>query len=264
MSRKQHTMVICAYGISTYLEECIQAVKNQTVFSEIYIYTSTPNDHIKGLAEKYHLPLYLGQRKSIGADWNQALSHCETDFATIVHQDDLYDKNFTEKVLESFVANPESTIVYTDYKELKVKEDKTELILSNQNLKIKRLMLKTLSLASGNKWWRNRVLSLGNPICCPAVTYNMKALKSFKFNEEMKTSLDWFAWYTISSDYHGKFSYVDQPLMLHRIHEESETSATISDNTRTKEDLYMYQLLWPKPIAQLLIKFYQKSQNSNN
>ena len=52
MSRKQHTMVICAYGISTYLEECIQAVKNQTVFSEIYIYTSTPNDHIKGLAEK--------------------------------------------------------------------------------------------------------------------------------------------------------------------------------------------------------------------
>ena len=51
--------------------------------------------------------------------------------------------------------------------------------------------------------------------------------------------------------------------MFHRIHEESETTATISNNTRTNEDLQMYQLLWPKVIANLLIKFYQKSQNSN-
>ena len=33
--------------------------------------------------------------------------------------------------------------------------------------------------------------------------------------------------------------------MCHRIHEESETSKTIADNTRSKEDLYMYQLFWP-------------------
>ena len=54
----------------------------------------------------------------------------------------------------------------------------------------------------------------------------------------MKVSLDWYAWYKIS-EYKGRFVYVSDKLMCHRIHEESETSKTIADNTRSKEDLYM-------------------------
>ena len=102
MSKKRHTIAICAYGESSYLEECILSVEKQTVSSDVYIYTSTPNDFIKSLAEKYHLPLHIGERKSIGAEWNQALSHCKTEYVTIVHQDDLYDETFTQKVRESF------------------------------------------------------------------------------------------------------------------------------------------------------------------
>ena len=263
MSKKRHTIAICAYGESSYLEECILSVEKQTVSSDVYIYTSTPNDFIKSLAEKYHLPLHIGERKSIGADWNQALSHCKTEYVTIVHQDDLYDETFTQKVMESFEKHPDSTIIYTDYHELKMTSGGSKDIASNQNLKIKRLMLNVLSVLPSSKWWRNRVLSMGNPICCPSVSYNLKRLKDFKFDEEMKTSLDWFAWYTISTQYKGSFTYIKESLMFHRIHEESETTATISNSTRTNEDLQMYQLLWPKFIANLLIKFYQKSQNSN-
>ena len=61
----------------------------------------------------------------------------------------------------------------------------------------------------------------------------------------MRVSLDWYAWYKIS-EYKGRFAYVSDKLMCHRIHGESETSKTIADNTRSKEDLYMYQLFWPK------------------
>lgn len=263
MSEKKHTIAICAYGESPYLEECILSIEKQTIPSEVYLYTSTPNNHIKSLAKKYQLPLYIGERKSIGADWNQALSHCNTDYVTIVHQDDLYDETFTEKVMVSFKKYPNSTIIYTDYHELKMTTSGAKDIASNQNLKIKRLMLNVLSVVPGSKLWRNRVLSFGNPICCPSVSYNLKKIEGFKFDEEMKTSLDWFAWYTISAQYRGRFTYIKEPLMFHRIHEESETTVTISNNTRTNEDLQMYQLLWPKVIANLLIKFYQKSQNSN-
>ncbi|QGX47171.1 glycosyltransferase [Streptococcus equinus] len=263
MNENKHTIAICAYGESSYLEECIRSVEQQTVSSDVYLYTSTPNDYIKSIAEKHHLPLYVGERKSIGADWNQALSHCKTTYATIVHQDDLYDETFTEKVMISFEKHPDSTITYTDYHELKMTAEGAKDIASNQNLKIKRLMLNVLSACPGSKWWRNRVLSFGNPICCPSVSYNMSKLSDFEFDEEMKTSLDWYAWYTISTQYKGRFSYIKEPLMFHRIHEESETTATISNNTRTNEDLQMYQLLWPKAIANFLIKFYQKSQNSN-
>ncbi|MGC4388341.1 glycosyltransferase family 2 protein, partial [Streptococcus suis] len=68
----------------------------------------------------------------------------------------------------------------------------------NTNLKIKRLMLGTLAVFPSWKWWRRRVLSLGNPISCPAVTYNLEKLSDFQFDPEMKVSIDWFAWAEIA------------------------------------------------------------------
>lgn len=60
------------------------------------------------------------------------------------------------------------------------------------------------------------------------------------------------------------FTFVKEKLMCHRIHEESETSATISDNVRSKEDLEMYKLFWPNVIiANALMFFYKDSQKSN-
>lgn len=42
-----HTFAICAYKESPYLEECIiHHLWNQTVKSEIFIATSTPNKYI--------------------------------------------------------------------------------------------------------------------------------------------------------------------------------------------------------------------------
>ena len=51
-----HTFAICAYKESPYLEECIKSLKNQTIKSNILIATSTPNDYIKGIADKYAIP----------------------------------------------------------------------------------------------------------------------------------------------------------------------------------------------------------------
>ena len=76
--------------------------------------------------------------------------------------------------------HPDSTIIYTDYHELKMTAEGAKDIASNQNLKIKRLMLNVLSACPGSKWWRNRVLSFGNPICCPSVSYNMSKLSDFQ------------------------------------------------------------------------------------
>jgi glycosyl transferase, probable teichoic acid biosynthesis protein len=51
--------------------------------------------------------------------------------------------------------------------------------------------------------------------------------------------------------------------MCHRIHEESETSKTISNNTRSKEDLETLEIFWPKWFAKILMKQYVKSQKTN-
>lgn len=257
--KKNHTFVICAYGDSSYLEECILSLKNQTVQSEIILYTSTPSQHIEAICEAHSIPCYVKQGGGIGIDWNNALSYTQTQFVTIAHQDDVYMERYAEEILSEFNRKPTHTIVYSDYAEYRDGQE----VPTNTNLTIKTLMLKTLNVFSSWRFWRNRILAFGNAICCPAVTYDRTKLSGFQFNTQMRTNLDWYAWYDISSHYKGSFGYVPHKLMYHRIHQDSETSNTIRENVRTKEDLEMYRLFWPDYIANILIRFYEKSQESN-
>lgn len=251
-----HTFVICAYGDSKYLEECIISLKNQTRASQIVLYTSTPSEYILDMCSQHNIPIYHSNGGSIGKDWNNALSFVKTKYVTIAHQDDVYEPTYLEKVIEKIDDN--TLIAFSDYYEYK----NGQKIYTNTNLKIKRILLNILSIFPSVKWWRNRVLSIGNPICCPAVTYNLTKLYGFQFNQNLKVSIDWYAWYCISK-YSGRFDYIPEMLMFHRIHQESETSNTIQDKTRSHEDLFMYSLFWPKFIAKFLMKFYEKSQESN-
>ena len=78
-----------------------------------------------------------------------------------------------------------------------------------------------------------------------------------------KADLDWQAWEKYSK-LKGAFCYIKKPIMGHRVHEESETSNVIGDGGgRTGEDYDMYRKFWPKWIADILIKFYAKGQDSN-
>lgn len=254
-----HTFIICAYGDSPFLEACIQSLQEQTISTSIQLYTSTPSKHIQQLCEQYAIPMHSSLGGGIGKDWNTALSFTSTPYVTIAHQDDTYQPTYAEEILTSFQKNPENLIVFSDYMEYR----NGQTIPRNTNLTIKRILLSGLSLFPQSKTWRHFILSFGNSICCPAVTYNMDKLKGFQFNEQMRTNLDWYAWYRINQ-YKGRFSYIPKPLMHHRIHQESETSQTIADNTRTKEDLIMFELFWPKPIAGLLNSLYIKGQDSNH
>lgn len=115
-----HTFVICAYGESSFLEECIQALMNQTVKSKILIATLTPNKLIKNMSEKYHLSVFVNDGvKGIAGDWNYACSICETPLVTIAHQDDIYEPWYLEQILKSVRNEEDILIVFTDYGEIR-------------------------------------------------------------------------------------------------------------------------------------------------
>lgn len=199
-----HTFVICAYGDSPYLEDCILSLKNQTTSSQLLLYTSTPSEYIATICQKHGLPLVTATGGGIGKDWNNALSFVETDYATIAHQDDLYQPEYTSQILAHMTD--QTTIAFSDYHELQ----DNAIRPANTNLKIKRLMLSTMKLFSGSAFWRGRILAFGNPISCPAVTYNLKRLKGFTFSETMRVSLDWYAWYQINQ-YKGRLPMWPSP-----------------------------------------------------
>lgn len=123
----KHTFVICGYKESKYLEECVQSLKNQTVKSKIIISTSTPNSYIENIAKKYNLELFINPvSKGIGPDWNYALSLAKTDFVTLAHQDDVYDKDYTKNVLEAIKKYDDTIMVFTNGKEIRNRKNCTK------------------------------------------------------------------------------------------------------------------------------------------
>jgi len=260
-TQQEHTFAICAYKESKYLEECIRSVKNQKVKSRIIMVSSTPNDYIRELADKYDIPLYIRDGKSdIARDWNFAYSHANTELVTITHQDDVYCENYLDDVLYQINKAKQPLIVFGDYGEIRDRK----IVTDNKLLIIKKCMLMPLRIKAlwTSRFVRRRILSLGSAICCPSVTFVKKNLPEIVFETGYLSDLDWQAWEKISR-LKGSFVYCNSVIMLHRIHQESATTQIIADSNRTKEDYDMYCKFWPKWIAKILIKFYAKSQNSN-
>ena len=111
--------------------------------------TSTPNGHISSLAEKYGIPLYINPHGGITQDWNFALSKAETKYATIAHQDDVYEPEYGQKIVEAFEKSKKALIAFSDYAEIRDQKKVTD----TQILKIKRLMLlpQRIKLFKGSK-----------------------------------------------------------------------------------------------------------------
>lgn len=261
LTNKDHTFVICAYQESPYLEACILSLKKQAVKSHIIMVTSTDNAFIRGLCEKYEIVLYVNSGESgITQDWNFGLAMAETPLVTIAHQDDVYCRNYTSHVLQKVQNSEKPLIVFTDYGELRGER----WVKNNRLLKIKRMMLIPLECPwlSGSRFVRRRILSFGNAISCPTVTYYKPNLPEPVFESGFICSEDWQAWERISK-IKGDFLYCKEILMYHRIHENSTTSKMLENTGRSVEDYLMFLKFWPVPIARLLTRFYAASEKSN-
>lgn len=257
-----HTFAICAYKESEYLEECIQSLKNQTVQSEIIMETSTPNEYIKNLAEKYDIKLYVNEGEGgITQDWNYALKQVQTKYATVAHQDDIYEPDYARRIVEEMEASKKPLIGFTDYYETR----NGEKVFDTTMLKIKRMLLSPLKGTKfrNSKFIRRRSLSLGDGICCPSVCFCLENVERPIFNNKYRSCEDWEAWEKLSRQ-DGAFVYIPEPLMSHRIHEESATTEIIKDNARVQENYEMYCKFWPKWFAKCINHFYTKSEESNN
>ena len=255
----KHTFVLCAYKESPYLEDCVKSLLGQTVKSTVLISTSTPNETIDAVAGKYGIPVYINEgERGITGDWNSAVSRAKTPYVTIAHQDDLYEPTYTESVLNKLTSAKNPILVFTDYFEIR----DGERVYKNKLLKIKKLMNLGFRISRYNRWTRLRVLSIGNSICCPSVTYSTEVFRDFRFDGRFKFACDWDAWDRLARK-KGAFLYVHKPLMGHRIHEESETTKQTGGEGRAREEYTMFRRYWPDAIAKKLSKFYGKGADSN-
>lgn len=260
-NKSDYVFVICAYGESPYLEECILSLLNQSIPTGIIVTTSTPNEYIEILAAKYSLKVYVNNGpKGIAEDWNFGYQQADGKIVTLAHQDDIYEPCFAEKNLEKINRAKHPLISFSDYGEIR----DGNRVVNNRLLNIKRIMLFPLrfTLLQRVRFIRRRILSFGSAICCPSVTYVKENLPDIIFESGYKGNVDWQAWEKLSK-WKGSFVYCNDILMFHRIHSGSATTINIAGNDRTKEDYEMFCKFWPKKIAGLIEFFYRSGEKSN-
>ncbi len=260
-TERDHTFVICAYKESPYLEETILSLKKQTVPVQIMMSTATPNEFLENMCRKYEIPLYVNQgEKGLAADWNYGYRQAQTRLITIAHQDDFYEPEYVEQIIQHANLRQDAIIIYSDYYEFRIDEKVT----GNRLLKIKRLMNvpMTKKVFYGNRFLRRLMLSMGDPICCPAVTYVREKVGERPFDTTYQNSCDYKAMVELAEK-KGAFICIPRQLVAHRIHPGSTTTFNLSENIRQKEDLEIFCRFWPRPIAKLINKVYATSERSN-
>lgn len=258
-----HTFVVCAYKENPYIGSTIESLLAQTVPSNVILSTSTPSAYLDGVCEKYGIPMVVNTHPHLaGDDWNYGYDSAATRLVTMAHQDDFYEPSFVEKTLNALnrYGEQESLIAFTDYFEMRDGAN----IYRNTLLGVKRVMNAPLLLswANGVPAVKRRILAFGDSICCPAVTLVKDNVGPSPFDTTYKNSCDYKTWVDLASR-KGRFVYIPEPLMGHRIYAESATSLNLGENIRKGEDLEILSELWPRPIANMVNRIYALSEKSN-
>lgn len=252
-----HTFAICAYQDSPYLEDCMKSLQRQSAADRIILCTSTPSSYIQKLADVYNIPVYVREGKnSIQEDWNYAYQKADTQLVTIVHQDDYYHRDYGKTLQSAWLKYPDTTVFMTDCGIVK----QGRIQQRGGMLFVKHLLRLPLRFSS----WANRegvkklILRFGNPVICPSCTYNKEVLGEPLFDSPFQFALDWDTMWKLAGR-PGRFVCVEKPLLYYRIHEGATTKACIQNHQRNREEAAMFGKMWPAPIVQILMFFYQKA-----
>jgi hypothetical protein len=259
----EHTFAIPVYRSAPNLAALIESLHAQTGRrSEILLATSTPSAELTAFAARHALPLHINpQHVDIATDWNFALTVAPTTLVTLAHQDDLFLPDYAAHLIAALRRHAGALLAFSDYSEHTPQGARP----ANINLRIKRVLSHRAFGARevlSEPHQKLRLLSFGNPICCPSVMLNRATLGEFRFPRGFQTNLDWMAWLELARR-PGSFVYVRECLVSKGVHPGSETTATIANRARQREDRALFETLWPRPVAAALTAAYKLGYRAN-
>lgn len=256
-------LVVCAYGVSPWLDRCLSSLSPQVGDRvALTIATSTPDERLAGAARAHRARYVVNpRRQGIAADWNFALRCAQARLVTLCHQDDEYAPDFATTMADAFTAAPDVLLAACDHTEL----DECGERPMSAVLRVKRALIRRAfggAVVLPGRAVRRRLLAWGNPVSCPGVMIHKALVPDFAFDDSFSSNMDWDAWDRLTA-LPGSIAYVDRPLVAHRVHAASATTALIADSTRPAEDLRMLKRFWPSPLALLLFQLYRQAYRSN-
>ncbi len=252
-----HTFAICAFGDSPYLEQCIRSLIRQSVPTNIILCTSTPSPYLDEMADRYGIPLCVREgESSICDDWNFAYDTARTQYVTLAHQDDAYDKNYTRVLFDKREHWTDMSIFFSAYRT--IKDGRVDSWERSSLVKKALCLPVSLTPAADSRLIKRSCLVLGNGISCPMTTYNKNMVGDTVFHSHHQFVLDWET-YLRFADMPGRFVYSTKPLGYFRIHDQATTRRCIDSQVRAKEDWSVFRRLWPESVAKVIMRLYRSS-----
>ena len=132
-------------------------------------------------------------------------------------------------------------------------------------IRIKKLLLLPAHIPGllNTRFGKRLIQRLGDPISHPTVTYVVDKMPDECFRDGYRSAMDWDLWERLSRE-KGSFVYINKVLHYHRMHDEQATAVIVNaegDDARYNEDMELFSRLWPKCIAKIIMKFYEKSED---
>lgn len=181
------SIVIPTYKRKKLLKECLDSILIQKIECtyEIIIVDNNENfedNEIEMLVSKYSELniLYYKNSKNLGAagNWNRCIELANGKWVTMIHDDDYFNKNGVEKILESIKRYPDIDMFYFDYT---IKNE----ILNQKKYKVSQKEEEILLL---------KEMFICTPIVAAPIGATFKKeifIKSGGFNPEYSPSFDW-------------------------------------------------------------------------
>ena len=222
--------------------------------------TSTPSRFLESVSQKYGIPLYVRDGSpSLKEDWTFCLKEAlllGAEAVTIAHQDDIYLPQYAGCIKRAF-EDEDVLLAFTGAGNINASSEP----VSGGAEKIKKILRfpLTVKLLNGSRFWKKASLSFGNPVPCPACTYNVKKLGTELFSEKWRFVTDWDAVLKIAEK-DGRIVCIEKPLVDIRLHDSQETMKITESGARTEEEYEIFQTLHSAPAAKLLMHFYKKGQ----
>lgn len=254
---RDHSFVVMAHGDSPFLDGCLASLRGQSLPARIVVTTSTPSDFIAAAAAREGAEVKVNRGAGgMAADWNFALAATGARYVTLAHQDDVYYPTFLERSLALLAGHPDAVMCFTGYQEI----DDEGAFISSKVSKVTHLlewaMLGSVTTVPPGRM--RAFLSLGDPLPCSSVTFDLSRLPDFQFSSDWRCNLDWDAWVRILEM--GRTCVRAPERLVGRRHNPlTATSSLIRAGVRQAEDLKMFRRLWPSPVAELLALAYSAS-----
>lgn len=209
------SVAIATYNGEKFIEKQLQSIFDQTMqVDEVVVCDDCSTDHTIDILKKYPVSIYENE-KTLGfkLNFHKAISLCKGDYIFLCDQDDIWEKDKVEKLIQIMKENPKVHVCASAF----VYIDAYDEFLTNK---------KSISLYPA----RCMDDSLNEIVLDSIVSINYFQGSSLVIDKWMKDIFvskydpriehDWFIC-LISSSYDGMYFY-NKPLFRYRIHENNE------------------------------------------